>query len=235
MPSQTRLALALLLLLFVVIPVVAEFDNEALLRIYIEAWNSGDSSLLDSVLTEDFVRHGNYGSANSRAELEQQIATFHNFYRNLHIEVLDSFASDTKGAMRWRFTGGYGETSFEMDTLNFSMYHFADGRISQEWVAGNVTDFWTSMGYIIMPPGTRMIPPPVEVPPGYELFDKPQVDGEALAAYAEASRGTERAGQIEITCHVDCRLVLDGKTLGWLGADQTISLSLERGKRLLQA
>lgn len=236
-PSPRRVGpvLAALVLLLGVLPVLADSENEALLRTYVHAWNSGDLTLLDSILTEDFVRHGNYGATNSREDLKKQIEGFRGFYRDLHIEVQDSFASDTKGAMRWRFTGGYGETSFEIDTLNFGMYHFIDGRISQEWVAGNTTDFWTSMGYTIMPPGTKMVPPPVEVPPGYALVEKPQVNSEELAAYAEESRVPGRSGQIEIASNVDCRLALDGKAIGWLGAGQTAEISLGRGKRRLQA
>jgi hypothetical protein len=234
---RAGLVFSVLVLLFGAWPMLAESPNEALLRAYIEAWNSGNLELLDSIVTDGFVRHGNYGSTNSREGLKQRISDFHGFYRNLHIEVQDSFASDTKGAMRWRFTGGYGETSFEIDTLNFSMYHFIDGRISEEWVAGNTTDFWTSMGYTIMPPGTKMIPPPVELPADYEVHEKLEVDGSSLAAYAEQSRllPSRRSGRIEITSDVDCKLALDGKAIGWLAADQTVVLSLERGKRLLQA
>lgn len=235
--DTARLVLAALLLLVGPVPLLAKSENEALLLTYIQAWNSGDLESLDSIVTEDFVRHGNYGSADSRDDLKKRIEGFRNFYRDLHIEVQDSFASDTKGAMRWRFKGGYGETSFEIDAINFSMYHFIDGRISQEWVAGNATDFWTSMGYTIMPPGTRMVPPPIEVPVGHELLEKPAIDGRKLTAYSEQSglQASSRAGQVEIATDVDCLLALDRRQVGWLGADQSVTLSLERGKYFLQA
>lgn len=236
-PARAGLVLAALLLLVGPIPLLGESENKAVLHAYIQAWNSGDLESLDSIVTEDFVRHGNYGSVDSRDDLKKRIQASRTFYQNLHIEVQDSFASDTKGAMRWRFKGGYGETSFEIDTLNFSMYHFIDGRISQEWVAGNMTDFWTSMGYTMMPPGTRMVPPPIEVPAGHELLEKPAIDGSKLTAYSEQSglQASSRAGQVEITTDVDCLLALDGRQVGWLGADQSVTLSLERGKYLLQA
>ncbi|MCP3962789.1 MAG: nuclear transport factor 2 family protein [bacterium] len=92
---------------------------------------------LDELVTEDFTRHGGFGPADSRAKLRSVIEGGRGFYRDLHIELHGVVANADKGAMRWRFTGGWGETRFAMESVNFGMYHFRDGKISDEWILGN--------------------------------------------------------------------------------------------------
>ena len=55
--------------------------------------------------------------------------------------------------------------------------------------------------------------------------------------WAESSRRSidGRAGEVRVTTTVDCRLMIDGKTIGWLGADRTVDFALARGDYTLQA
>jgi len=214
-----------------------ETEHEALLRAYVDAWSTGEVGGLASVVTEGFTRHGGYGKAGSRAELERLITGYHRFYRDPHVEVHDQFAGAEKGAMRWRFRGGYGETSFEIDGTNYSILRFEDGKIAEEWVLGNVSDFWTSMGYRILPPGTEMIPPPVQDPPGALVPEYPELDTAALEAFAETARARVGgdAGELEIGARVASRLTLDSEPIGTLAPGSSVVLAIGPGAHTLSA
>jgi hypothetical protein len=216
-------------------PLSANAVNEALLTAYIAAWNGGALDSLDTTVDDDFARHGNYGSARSRRELGDLIGRYRSFYRDMHIEVEDVIVGHDKAAMRWRFSGGFGETSFQIEALNFSMFHFDNGRISAEWVVGNTIDFWTGMGYTVMPPGTKMIPPPVDEHAPSPT--SPPVDPLPLTRFVEKAgqRAGKAAGEVEISTDVDALLSLDGSEIGWLTADESVSFPVSRGTHRLEA
>lgn len=234
---SSRVLAAAVLSLVAAMPAVADHDHEGQIRAYVEIWNNADTAALEEVVSEDFVRHGNYGSARSREQLGDLIRGFHGFYRDLRIDLLDSFAGAEKGAMRYRFHGGYGKTSFEMAATNFSLVRFSDGKIAEEWVAGNTTDFWTSMGYRILPPGTRMVPPPVIDPPGAHAPPPPDLREEELIEYAArgSSHPPQKAGQVVVTAAVDCRLSLDGESIGGLEAGKSVLLHVAPGEHSVAA
>jgi hypothetical protein len=215
--------------------VPAHADNEALLAAYVATWNGEVLGSLDAIVDRGFTRHGNYGSAQSRDELEDLIRRYRSFYNDMRIDVEDIIVSDDKAAMRWRFSGGFGTTSFEIDALNFSMFHFENGRISSEWVVGNAIDFWTGMGYTVMPPGTKMIPPPVEEEPTTQ--NPPPVDAAPLTRFIEEARQRTGAadGELEISTAVDSRLFLNGSDIGWIAAGKSVVLPLQRGTYRLEA
>ena len=231
-----RLASTILVLLCS-LPAAADEENEGLLLAYIEAWNTGDLDSLDSIVSDDFIRHGNYGTVESKEELRQLISRSHGFFRDLRIEVDDAVAGPTKGALRWRFRGGFGDASFDLESLNFAMYHFSQGRISQEWVHGNAADYWRSMGYRIMPPGTRMVPPELVDPPGPARRAPPESAISELNSYAAESfqRAGTNAGQLQIASGIACFLSHNGSSIGALPAGGSVTLSLAAGTHVVEA
>jgi hypothetical protein len=215
--------------------VPARAGHEALLEAYVATWNGEVPGSLDAIVDKEFTRYGNYGSAQSRNELEELIRRYRSFYKDMRIDVEDTIVSDDKAAMRWRFSGGFGRTSFEIEALNFSMFHFEDGKISSEWVVGNAIDFWTGMGYTVMPPGTRMIPPPVEEEAPSP--SPPPLDSAPLSRFIDEARqrSNKAGGEVEISTDVDSSLFLDGSDIGWLAAGESVVLPLPRGAHRLEA
>lgn len=211
--------------------------NEALLDAYLEAWKSGEVGGLAAVVADDFTRHGSSGRVSSRQELEGLITGYHGSHRNLRMEVLDSFAGREKGAIRWRSQGSNRDTGFKVDGITYSMLRFEGGKIAEEWVLGNSKDRWTGMGYRILPPGSKMVAPPVEDPPGARVPPRPRLDPTKLRAFAEATYADppRAAGELEITTDVDSLLALDGKPIGGLEAGATVVLRLEKGKHEIRA
>ena len=210
----------------------AEQTMSDILRAYAEVWNTGELDRLDDLVTEDFQRHGGFGPADSRAKLKRVIEGSRRFYRDLDIEVHGAVANPDKGAMRWRFTGGWGKTDFELDALNFAMYRFTGGKISEERVMGNNMDLFRTFGYRLTPPHHKIVPPPIEQPPGPGLAARMAPRRAELAAYAEQTlRDTSKsAGKLEIRSPVGCRLFLDGRPIGALEPEGSVTLHLSRGK-----
>lgn len=207
------------------------------LRGYVEVWNTGEVDRLDDLLTEDFRRHGGYGTAESRQEMRRVIENSRGFYQDLHVELDDVMANPDKGAMRWRFTGSWGTTRFELDSVHFSMIHFRDGKISEEWVLGNYMNLFRTFGYRLVPPQARIVPPEVEASPGPGLAERLRHRGPELDAHALATRDLDPddAGDVTIAASVACELVLDGRHVGWLAPGSEVLLTLARGRRRLEA
>ena len=231
----------LLSALFAAGPALAETSIDQkmadVLRAYAEVWNTGEVDRLDGLVTDDFVRHGGFAPARSRAGLADVIRGSRNFYRDLRIEVFDAVANPQKGAMRWRFTGGWGATRFEVDSLNFAMYHFVDGKISQEWVLGNNMDLFRTFGYRLVPPQHEIVPPPIAEAPGPTLEERMTSSAADLRRHAEATRERteKKTAELEVTSAVGCRLMVDDEDLGWLPSGDSVTLRLDRGKHTVAA
>ena len=218
-------------------PAQADSRTEEVLRAYVEVWNTGDLDRLDTLVTEDFQRHGGFASADSREKLRSIIQSSRRFYSGLHIEVFDVVANPEKGAMRWRFSGSWGKTRFQHNSLNFAMYHFTDGKISEEWVLGNNMDLFRTFGFSLTPPQYEIVPPPVEEPPGPTLAQRMEPLAGELESFAAQTREAppKRAGELRITTEVACRLVLDGSSIGWLAPHGSVALQLDRGEHRIGA
>ena len=215
----------------------ADQAGEDVLRAYVGVWNTGEVDQLDELLTEDFKRHGGFGAVDSRDQLRGVITKSRGFYRDLHIDVDDLATNLQKGAMRFRFTGTWGETRFRLETQNFAMYHFEDGKISEEWVLGNNMDLFRAFGYRLTPPQDTIVPPDIEQPPGPAVAERMAPRAGELPAFAEstlreAAKGT---GELRIETRVGCRLFLDGRPIGWLQPESSVTLRVARGKHGVRA
>lgn len=236
-PRPGCFAAAGLLLVFGAPQAWSEETTEDVLRAYVEVWNTGEVDRLDDLLTEDFRRHGGFGAVDSRDALRGVIEKSRRFYRDLHIEPFDVLANPHKGAMRFRFTGGWGATRFELESVNFSMVHFRGGKISEEWVLGNNMDLFRTFGYRLTPPQDQIVPPPIEAAPGPALAERMAPRVAELRAYAEKTGrdAPKNAGELEVRTEVGCRLYLDGRSIGWLEPGGSVSLPLGRGEYFVRA
>ncbi len=216
---------------------VAEWTTETVLRQYLDVWTTGEVDRLDDLVAEDFKRHGAYGPADSREKLKRVIENSQGFYRDFRIEVLGLVANAEKGAVRWRSTGGWRDTDFALDSINFAMVHFRNGKIAEEWVLGNNMDLFRTFGYRLSPPMATLVPPPIDQPPGPGLTERMAPKAAQLEAYAEktASEASKNAGELEIRSPVACRLFLGGREIGWLEPGGSVVLRLARGDHGVRA
>jgi predicted ester cyclase len=126
---------------------------------YIEVWNGGDPGGLDAIIDPHFVRHINLLPENQGlAGAKEVISGFRTAYPDLKFTIADEVYSENKCAARWVFTGtntGPGQmppTGKPVKSWGVSTYHFANGRITEEWVAYDSQSLFEQLGYTMMPP-----------------------------------------------------------------------------------
>ncbi len=162
MPRPQDLFPSLLLsLLVLTVPSTAiAQDADAVLRAYIEVWNSGEVDHLDQLVTPDFRRHaGPEESPGSIAGLKRIIERTRTIYSHLRITVDDQMTEGDRGASRGRFTGVHRDVNAMIDFPLMSIYRFVDGRIAEEWIVGDNFLTLVTLGYELVPPGFEAFPP----------------------------------------------------------------------------
>lgn len=126
-------------------------------QFYDDAWNRWHDDVVDDLLAEGFTFRGSLGDEVHgrrqwrayRDKVRMAVPDFHN-------EVVDLVTSRGRAAVRLRYTGhhhgvllgqqGRGEP---IDYAGAAFFHFADGRITEAWVLGDLDALQQQIG----PPG----------------------------------------------------------------------------------
>ena len=118
-------------------------DNKAIVRrFYDEVMTRGNTDVLDEVMAEDFVDHGEalFGSPRGRAVLKQGIVATHGILSNLSVHLEDVIAEGdmvgVRGTMRCVQQGaflGVAPTGHELTWKGLAMFRIADGKIAERW------------------------------------------------------------------------------------------------------
>lgn len=122
---------------------MSEDDNKAVVRrFYDEVMGQGDVAVLDQVMAEDFVDHGEalFGSPRGRAVLRQGIAGTHAILADLNVHLEDMIADGdlvgVRGTMRCKHHGaflGVAPTDHELCWQGLAVFRVVDGRIVERW------------------------------------------------------------------------------------------------------
>lgn len=126
---------------------------------YVDIWNGADAKGLESILDAHFVRHSNLLPDVEGIEgMKKVIAGFRTAYPDVKITLNDRLFSENKSAARWTFTGtntGPGEmapTGKAVKVWGTSIIHFANGKMTEEWVAFDNHAFMEQLGLVMTPP-----------------------------------------------------------------------------------
>ena len=129
---------------------------------YADAWNTGNLDELDSIVDSNFVRHFNLDpEINGIDSLKKQITMFRTAYPDLKITVDDGVYSENKAAGRWSLTAantGQGmmpPTGKSVKTWGESIFHFVNGKITEEWAVDDDKSFMEQLGFTMMPPSNN--------------------------------------------------------------------------------
>jgi steroid delta-isomerase-like uncharacterized protein len=122
---------------------MSEEDNKALaLRFVEEVYNLGNVDAVDSLVAEDFVRHGIGGTMRGRQIIRERVAAVRKGFPDFHIDVEDVLADGDKVVLRQTHTGTHlGEfagvlpTGLQMQTTEISILRILDQRICEGWVS----------------------------------------------------------------------------------------------------
>ena len=138
-----------------------ENEKKVLVDKYLEAWNEGNLSLFDELLSPEIVRHtvdiyeDIIGIEAFKEHVNLQWTTFPDF--NVTLDELIIKGDNIVG--RWTVTGTntgpFGELPPTGKKVKFSgveVSHFVDGKAVEQWVYYNQAAIFTQIGFTITPP-----------------------------------------------------------------------------------
>ena len=118
-------------------------DNKAVVRrFYDEVMGEGRTEVLDEIMVEDFVDHGEalFGSPRGRETLRQSVAGVHSILPGLHVTLHEMVGEGdfvgVRGTMRCRHGGaflGVPGTGHEMTWLGLAVFRLEAGKIAERW------------------------------------------------------------------------------------------------------
>lgn len=157
----TVLALLIILLtLFCQKPKDESMANKAVVRQLIdEAWNKGNLSVIDELLSPDYVLHVEApGARKDREGYKQAVSMYRSAMPDFQFTIDDMFAEGDKVVIRCTMTGthegelmGTPPTAKTLTMTAISIRHFENGKIVEEWVETNMLGFMQQMGVIPSP------------------------------------------------------------------------------------
>lgn len=119
-----------------------EENKEIVRRFYEEVMNEGNVAVLDEVMDEDFVDHGEalFGSPRGRETIRQSIVMTHDILPDLNVHIEDMIAEDdmvgVRGTMRCTHQGeflGVAPTGNELTWKGLAIFRLSGGKITTRW------------------------------------------------------------------------------------------------------
>ena len=119
-----------------------EDNKQVVRRFYDEVMGAGRVEVLDEVMVEDFVDHGEalFDSPRGRETLRQGIVATHEILPGLHVTLHEVLAEGdlvgVRGTMRCRHAGsfvGVPGTGHELSWEGIAVFRIAGGRIAERW------------------------------------------------------------------------------------------------------
>jgi predicted ester cyclase len=139
-------------------------DNKAVVRrFYNEVMGEGRTEVLDEIMVEDFVDHGEalFGSPRGRDTLRQSVAGVHGILPGLHVtlhEVLgEGDIVGVRGTMRCRHGGtflGVPGTGHELAWQGLALFRVVEGKITERWFNSDGITVLRQLGLAPAPAGT---------------------------------------------------------------------------------
>jgi steroid delta-isomerase-like uncharacterized protein len=135
-------------------------DNEAIARAFYEPFNTGDTSIYDTILAEDWADHPlNPGQQPGRAGFAPVIAGFRAIFPDLTITNDDVIACGDKVTVRSTGRGthqgdllGIPATGKRVEFMTIDIHRIANGQIAESWHIEDYLSLIYQLGATITPP-----------------------------------------------------------------------------------
>jgi predicted ester cyclase len=121
---------------------MTEANKRVVRRFYDEVMGRGRADILDEVMVEDFVDHGEalFGSPRGRETLRQGIVALHDILPDLNVFLEEVIAEGdlvgVRGVMRCTHVGtflGVPGTGHQLTWPGNAMFRVIDGKIAERW------------------------------------------------------------------------------------------------------
>ena len=137
-------------------------DNKELLCRLTECWNQGNLTLIEELIAPDFILHDPHRpDVRSRENYQHWVTESRSLFPDLHITVEDLVAEAGKVAVRWTFRGtNTGDfetptpspaTGKQVTVSGIDIYHFAGGKIVEEWFQEETMGMMQQLGFLPVP------------------------------------------------------------------------------------
>jgi len=127
---------------------------------YVEIWNTGNLEGIEKVIHPDFELRmaPKFEPEKGIDKFEESVKKWRAIYPDFHITVHEVVYGTNKAAARWTITAthtgeGWGPpTGKHVNVMGISIIHFKDGKVKDEWIAGNNLYWMQQLGYKLVPP-----------------------------------------------------------------------------------
>jgi predicted ester cyclase len=131
-----------------------------LLEKYLVFWNTGKFQDVEVVLHPEFeIRMTpKYESEKGIDLFKENVTKWRTAYPDFHIKVKEKFFAENEAAAIWEITatntgeGWHPPTKKSIKITGMSIFHFADGKIKDEWIASNNGYWMQQLGFKIISP-----------------------------------------------------------------------------------
>ena len=129
---------------------------------YVEVWNSGNVDELDAVMSTDFVRHAKSTSDDGLKNIKKLITGSRTAFPDLYLVLTDEMFTENRFAAHFSFTatntgpGQFPSTGKSVEVWGVVIAHFADGKLTEEWVGYDNQSFLEQLGFTMMPPAQEI-------------------------------------------------------------------------------
>lgn len=127
--------------------------NKALVRRYVELWNTGNLALADEVLAADFVDHAHPEFTPGSESVKQAVANFRTSFPDAQVELehilcegdMVAFLSVIRGTHQATFAG-FPPTGKEVIFRVTDFIRIADGKLIELWSYQQTLEFVQQLG-----------------------------------------------------------------------------------------
>jgi len=129
---------------------------------YVEVWNSGNVDELDAVMSPDFIRHAGSTSADGLENIKKLITGSRTAFPNLYLVLTDEMFTENRYAAHFSFTatntgpGQFPPTGKSVEVWGVVIAHFANGKLTEEWVGYDNQSFLEQLGFTMVPPAQEI-------------------------------------------------------------------------------
>jgi predicted ester cyclase len=127
---------------------------------FVEYWNTGDFDGIEEVLHPDFSLRmtPKFEALTGIESFKNEVLQWRTSYPDFRVTLDETIYADSAVISRWTITGmntGLGQhppTGMSVDVPGMSIIHIKDGKILDEWIAGNNLLWLRQLGYTLVPP-----------------------------------------------------------------------------------
>jgi len=125
-------------------------ENKDIFRRYLEEiWNSGNLTVVDEILTPDFVQHAPGRDVKGLEAFKQYAMAFRTVFPDIHFTIEDQFAEGEKVVTHWTATGthkgdfmGIAATGRQITLSGVTITRFAGVKMAENWL------YWDRLGLL---------------------------------------------------------------------------------------